>query len=110
MKVADDYYYIDENGAAVTDTMMLVEKTNDLLPEDTYCFGADGKMFERLAGDANADGVVEFADALLVLEYSSGADVEINFLNANVDGNETVDLADALLLMQLSAGWDVELI
>ncbi len=110
VKVADDYYYIDENGAAVTDTMMLVEKTNDLLPEDTYCFGADGKMFERLAGDANADGVVEFADALLVLEYSSGADVEINFLNANVDGNETVDLADALLLMQLSAGWDVELI
>ena len=110
VKVADDYYYIYENGAAVTDTMMLVEKTNDLLPEDTYCFGADGKMFERLAGDANADGVVEFADALLVLEYSSGADVEINFLNANVDGNETVDLADALLLMQLSAGWDVELI
>ena len=37
------YYYIDANGAAVTDTEMLVVKTNDLLPEGTYRFGEDGK-------------------------------------------------------------------
>ena len=42
--IGEDYYYINELGTAVTDTTMLVEKTNGLLPEDTYTFGPDGKL------------------------------------------------------------------
>ena len=109
VKVGEDYYYIGEDGAAVTNAQMLVEKTNDLLPEGTYCFGEDGKMFERLAGDANEDGIVDLDDALLVFEYGAGDDVKINLINANVNGDADVDTMDALLLMQYTAGWDVEL-
>ena len=110
VQVEDDYYYIDENGAAVTDTKMLVEKTNDLLPEDTYCFGSDGKLFERLPGDANDDKVVDLADALLVIEYGSDETVKINLFNADVNADDQVDLSDMLLIMQYCSGWDVELI
>ena len=106
-----DYYYIDENGAAVTDTKMLVEKTNGLKPEGTYCFGDDGKLFDRLPGDADDNQVVDLDDALLVLEYDSTEGVKINRFNADVNGDDVVDINDALLIMQYDAGWDdVELI
>ncbi|MBQ8200130.1 MAG: dockerin type I repeat-containing protein, partial [Clostridia bacterium] len=109
IKYEDDYYYIGEDGTAVTNTQMLVEKTNGLLPEDTYCFGDDGKMFERLAGDADENGVVDLDDVTLIFEYCTDATIEINLINANVNGDTVVDAKDALLLMQYDAGWDIEL-
>jgi hypothetical protein len=109
IKYEDDYYYIGEDGTAVNNTQMLVEKTNDLLPVDTYCFGDDGKMFERLAGDADENGIVDLSDAVRIFSYCAGEDVEINLINANVNGDTVVDASDALLIMQTGAGWDVEL-
>ena len=90
---------------------MLVEKTNGLKPEGTYCFGDDGKLFDRLPGDADDNQVVDLDDALLVLEYDSTEGVKINRFNADVNGDDVVDINDALLIMQYDAGWDdVELI
>jgi glucan-binding YG repeat protein len=39
-----DYYYIRSNFQAVVNRTYWVTKTNDLLPEGNYTFGADGKM------------------------------------------------------------------
>ena len=113
IKVGEDYYYIGEDGIAVTDTTMVVEKTNDLLPVDEYTFGEDGKLIfksKRLAGDADEDGDVDIFDALMILQYDVGWDVEPNLENANVNGDDKADIFDALLILQYDVGWDVELI
>lgn len=107
--MGEDYYYIGEGGIAVTNTKMLVEKTNDLLPVDTYCFGEDGKMFERLAGDADENSIVNIYDALRILKYASGEKVDINLLNADVNEDGKVDVNDALTIMKVGAGWNVKL-
>ena len=109
IKVEKDYYYIGEDGTAVTNKQMMVEKTNDLMPAGTYCFGADGRMFERLAGDADENGIVNIYDALRILKYVSGEDVEINLLNANVNEDNKVDANDATAIMKVGAGWNVVL-
>ncbi len=111
IQIGEDYYYIDAEGAAVTEAYVDVvkEKTNDLLPEGTYCFGEDGKMFERLAGDADNDNDVDLDDATLIFQYISGEAEKLNKLNADVNASGTVDIYDALLIMQHQAGWDVEL-
>ena len=112
IKVGEDYYYIGEGGVAVTNTTMVVEKTNGLLPEDEYTFGEDGKLIlvKRLPGDANDSGKVDILDALLTLQHSVGWDLVINLENANVDGDTDVDIIDALTILQYSVGWDLELI
>ena len=114
IKVGEDYYYIGEEGVAVTDITMVVDKTNNLLPSAEYTFGEDGKLIfkdDRLAGDADADGDVDIFDALLILQYDVGWEVDyINLENANVNGDEMVDIFDALLILQYDVGWDVELL
>ncbi len=109
IKIGEDYYYIAEDGAAVTEVRMDVVKTNDLLPEGNYCFGADGKMFERMAGDADNDGDVDIDDVTQTFKYCADNAEKINKINADVNADGKVDANDALLLMQYEAGWDVEL-
>ncbi len=45
IKIDNDYYYINSLGKMATGQKYLY-KTNDLLPEGTYTFGADGKMIQ----------------------------------------------------------------
>ena len=54
-----DYYYISGSTmTAITNTTRFVDFTNDLLPADTYTFGADGKMLQGVVkGD---DGKVRY--------------------------------------------------
>ena len=57
-------------------------------------------------GDANADGVVDSLDALLVLRYTMGL-VGANALDlahADVNGDGAVDSADALLILRRTLG------
>ena len=68
VKLGDDYYYINEDGSAATDTMMLVEKTNDLLPAGTYRFAEDGKAI-MTTEIADVDGTLYyFVNGLLKLD------------------------------------------
>lgn len=55
-------------------------------------------------GDANGDGVVTPADALLVLQYTAGWSVSLSKVNADVNANGTVDLQDAILVFQSAVG------
>lgn len=59
-------------------------------------------------GDANCDGVVEIADATLILQYLTNKDeyqlTDKGMINADVDGEEGVTAGDALVIQQYDAG------
>ncbi len=63
----------------------------------------------RIPGDADDNGLVNLADAQLVIRYGTDSTVEINADNADVNADSAVDLNDALLLLQFNAGWNVKL-
>ncbi len=107
--VDDAYYYIQGDGTAATNAEIKVTNTNGLMPKGTYTFGADGRMIIRKPGDADLNGRVDLADAVLVYQYGSGKNVIINLINADVNADGKVDAADGLLIMQYDAGWDVTL-
>ena len=109
VKVDGDYYYIQSNGTAITNTEKYVSKTNGLMSKGTYYFGPDGKMIQRLPGDTDGDKDVDLNDAVLVFEYVAGEEVTIYLFNADVNDDDKVDANDALLIMQYDAGWDVKL-
>lgn len=58
-------------------------------------------------GDANGDGVVDARDALLVLQYSAGWDVNLNVANADVTGDGMIGISDALKILQDCMGGDI---
>ncbi len=66
-------------------------------------------VVDRIPGDANGDGAADILDALLVLKFDAGWDVEVNMANADVNADGSVDILDALVILQYDAGWDVEL-
>ncbi len=59
-------------------------------------------------GDANCDGVVEIADATLILQFLTNKDeyqlTEKGLINADVDGEKGVTASDALAIQKLDAG------
>lgn len=61
-----------------------------------------------LYGDANCDGVVEIADATLILQFLTNKDEYSlstrGMLNADVIGNDGVTANDALIIQQIDAG------
>ena len=44
MLIDGDYYYARTSGEILTNRTYWITKTNNLLPEANYTFGADGKM------------------------------------------------------------------
>ncbi len=61
VKIGNDYYYFREYDEAARSKRIWVSKTNGLLPQGYYEFGADGKMIDPPAPEESAqDGVVEF--------------------------------------------------
>ena len=65
---------------------------------------------DRLPGDADQDGSVTIMDALAVLQYSVGWDVDISMSNADVDADGSATIMDALRILQYCVGWDAELL
>lgn len=58
-----------------------------------------------LPGDADDNGFVEAADALIVLRYSMGMDQIVpNERNADVNDSGTIDAEDALIILRMSMG------
>lgn len=66
-------------------------------------------VVDRIPGDADGNGTVNTNDALIILQYFSGFDVEINEANANCDGDDQVTTNDALCILQYFSGFDVTL-
>ena len=61
----------------------------------------------HLPGDANEDGQVTAADALLVMQYTAGWSVSLNKVNADVNASGGVDIQDAILIFREASGEDV---
>ena len=60
-----------------------------------------------LIGDVNGDGVVDFADAVGVINYFVGkTSSPFNIDVADVDGDGVVDVADAVLIINIAVGKD----
>jgi subtilisin family serine protease len=91
--------------AEVTMTVALGEDILEYI-DSYYPVGAFVEGFIELIaqggvnGDANDDGVLDSADALLIMRYSMGlADIE-NIGVCDVNGDGAVDMADALLIIR----------
>ncbi|MBQ7541260.1 MAG: hypothetical protein IJT44_03100 [Clostridia bacterium] len=67
---------------------------------------------KRVAGDADADGVLSLKDVVLIRRFlAEGWDVEIDESAADVDGDHAVTLQDVVLITRcLAGGWDVTLV
>lgn len=77
--------------------------------EDEQPFAAvDGvlKNEERLAGDVNGDGEIDFADGIRILKYDVGLiDLANDVLSTgDVNGDGEVDFADAILVLKYDVG------
>ena len=57
-------------------------------------------------GDVDNDGVIDLADAVLIINYYVGKDVPGSFKAkaADVDGDDVIDLADAVLIINYYVG------
>ena len=58
------------------------------------------EVVQQLPGDANADGAVDFYDALTIMQLAAGWSVSVNRDNADVNGSGGVDLYDALEIIR----------
>lgn len=59
---------------------------------------------EFILGDVNGDGVVDVADALMVLQYSVNLRNDVDERAANVNGKPGITSADASLILQYCIG------
>lgn len=60
----------------------------------------------KVPGDANGDCSVNEADSMLLSQYFTGCNVEINDSNADVDADGALSRRDAMILARYVAGWD----
>lgn len=63
----------------------------------------------RVPGDADGDGSVSIMDALAILQYDVGWNIDINVANADANEDGAANILDALLVLQYDVGWDVAL-
>ena len=59
-----------------------------------------------LAGDVNGDGEVNSDDAVCILRYLAGYDVDVKIENGDVNGDDTVNSDDAVCILRNLAGLD----
>lgn len=59
-----------------------------------------------VAGDVNGDGEVNSDDAVCILRYLAGYDVDVKIENGNVNGDDTVNSDDAVCILRNLAGLD----
>lgn len=74
---------------------------NPLSPSEPATQVSDGVFL----GDVDSDGVVDLADAVLVINHYVGKPVTVfNAKAADVDGDGVIDLADAVLIINYYVG------
>lgn len=59
-----------------------------------------------VAGDVNGDGEVNSDDAVCILRYLAGYDVDVKIENGDVNGDDTVNSDDAVCILRNLAGLD----
>ncbi len=67
------------------------------------------KIVDYLKGDINGDGSVNNRDAVRLMQYLAGWDVDYVAPALDVNGDGSINNRDAARLLQYLAGWDVEI-
>ncbi len=82
-----------------------MKKLISLLLATVLVFALGTGVSARLVGDVNSDGVANSTDALAILMYSVGKQVnDINIGYADVNGDTDVNSTDALVVLQIAVG------
>ena len=64
------------------------------------------KLQSTVAGDDNGDGEVNSDDAVCILRYLAGYDMDVKIENGNVNGDDKVNSDDAVCILRNLAGLD----
>ena len=99
---------VNEDAAPGTYTVSTRDVLGGCTVDGSVTFTVAEKV-ARVPGDANDDGVVDTADALMILQYISGFEVTPILENADCDGQSGVTTGDALIILQAISGFDVKL-
>lgn len=97
-------------GGAFSDTTTTVTETTTTITETTTASETTATTTvagpERLLGDANENGSIELADAVLLRKYLLGVtgknDIAIE--NCDIDSNARVNILDAVMLLEILTG------
>lgn len=86
----------------VSDGLLNVEITNASNDEGqvTDASAQAEITLARMAGDANADGILNIEDPLVVLLYKAGYQVQVHTANADMDYDGDVDMVDAVQIIR----------
>lgn len=60
-----------------------------------------------MLGDADGNGEVTTADAIAIMRFIAGYEVEISLGDADVNGDGVIDVGDSVLILQYVAGYNV---
>lgn len=58
---------------------------------------------KSIIGDVNCDGDVDSSDAMLIMQYWVGKDVDINLDVADINNDGVIDMADAEEILRIDA-------
>lgn len=103
--LADVYY-----GGTVDNRRKLdVGKNNNFFSNALWHYNYNPDVKEYVPGDINGDDVVNMKDALRLLKYHSGWDVEVIESVLDVNGDNAENNKDITRLLKHLSGWDVKI-
>lgn len=101
-------FQVDTDAEEGTYTVSVYKKSGSCTVNGSVTFEIVAAS-DRLPGDADDNGVVDWPDLILMLKYVSDWDVTINTSNADVTADGMVYWDDMILILKYISGWDVEL-
>ncbi len=103
-------FRVNDDAAPGVYTLEPYKKSGSVIVKGVFTFKIEEKQTsDRVPGDVNGDGKVNSRDALSIIKYASGQDVNINLNNADVNADGKINSRDALAIMKYASGQDVEL-
>lgn len=104
------YFTVDTEAAEGVYTVSAAKKEGSCTVSGSITFEVKKPVVsDRLPGDADDNGVVEWADLIAMLKFVSEWGNEINESNADVNADNNVSWDDMILILKYISGWDVEL-
>lgn len=103
-------FLVNDDAAPGVYTLEPYKKSGSVTVKGIFTFKVEEKQTsDRVPGDVNGDGKINSRDALSIIKYASGQDLNINLNNADVNADGKVNSRDALVIIKYASGQDVEL-
>ncbi len=103
-------FRVNDDTAPGVYTLEAYKKSGSVTVKGVFTFKVEEtQTSDRVPGDVNGDGKINSRDALSIIKYASGQDVNINLNNADVNADGKVNSRDALVIIKYASGQDVQL-